>query len=80
VLQYDDKQKRILLDVKNHLTVDDEIELLLPEDTVKMDAGTMIDLNGNKLFVAHAGNQIYLPLEGEAPVGALLRKKINSGK
>jgi putative protease len=37
VLQYDDIHKRVLLDVKNHLTAGDELELLLPEDTVKID-------------------------------------------
>ena len=74
VLQYDAIQKKILLDVRNHLTEDDELELLLPDKIVKMDARSMIDLNGKKLSVAHAGNRIYLPMDGEAPVGALVRK------
>lgn len=75
VLGYDVKQKRMLLDVRNHLTAGDEMELLLPDDTIKIDTGTMIDLNGNKISAAHGGNRIYLPLEEEAPFGALLRKK-----
>ena len=76
VRQYDAVHKRILLDVKNHLTSGDELELLLPEDTIKIDASIMIDLNGNKLAAAHGGDQIYLPAEIKAPAGALVRKKI----
>ncbi|NTW06912.1 MAG: U32 family peptidase [Syntrophaceae bacterium] len=80
VLQYDNIQKKMLLDVKNHLTTGDKLELLLPEDTVNIDISAIIDLNGNKLAAAHGGDQIYLPLETEAPAGALLRKAINMGK
>lgn len=80
VLQYDCVHKRILLDVRNHLAAGDEVELLLPRDTVKIDTGTMTDLNGNKLSIAHGGNRIYLPLEIQAPAGALLRKAVNTGK
>ena len=76
VLKYDDTKKMILLDVKNHLTIVDKLELLLPEDTVPIDAATMIDLNNNKITAAHGGNQIYLSLEIKAPIGALVRKKI----
>jgi len=76
VRQYDATHKRILLDVKNHLTSGDELELLLPEDTIKIDASIMIDLNGNKLAAAHGGNQIYLSSETKVPAGALVRKKI----
>ncbi|MEN6373877.1 MAG: U32 family peptidase [Smithella sp.] len=77
VLKYDDTKKMILLDVKNHLIVGDKLELLLPEDTVKIDVSAIIDFNGNRLTAVHGGNQIYLPLEIKAPVGALVRKKIN---
>jgi putative protease len=76
VLRYDGIEKRILLDVKNHLTTGNELELLLPEDTVKIDTRAMIDSNGNKISAAHAGYQIYLPLEREAPAGALVRKQV----
>lgn len=76
VLQYDDIHKRILLDVKNHLTTGDQLELLLPDDTVVIDISAIIDLNGNKLAAAHGGDRIYLPLEIKSPAGALVRKKI----
>lgn len=78
VLDYDAGQKRILLDVRNHLTTGDELELLLPDDTIKIDAGTMIDLNGNKISVAHGGNRIYLQMESDAPSGALVRKQTHN--
>lgn len=77
VLQYDKRQKRILLEVRNRLIAGDELELLLPQNTVKIDTKTMIDLDGDRLSVAHGGNRIYLPVEDEAPAGALLRKAIN---
>ncbi len=80
VLEYDSMQKMILLDVRNHLVAGDELELLLPDSIIKIDAGRMIDLDGNKLAAAHGGNRIYLPLESEAPVGAVVRKKIRTGK
>lgn len=76
VLEYDASQKRILLDVRNHIIAGEELELLLPDETVKIDTATIIDLNGDNLLVAHGGNRIYLPLEGEAPVGALVRKSV----
>jgi U32 family peptidase len=76
VLEYDAIRKRILLDVRNYLTTGDELELLLPDEIIMIDAGKMIDVTGNKLSVAHSGNQIYLPLEGDTPVGALIRKAI----
>ncbi len=78
VLEYDTSQKRILLDVRNHIIAGEELELLLPRETVKIATGTMIDMNGDKLSAAHGGNRVYLPLEGKAPVGALLRKQVQS--
>lgn len=77
VLQYDKTQKRVLLEVRNRLTAGDELELLLPKDTININASTMTDLDGKMLSVAHGGNRIYLPLEVDVPMGALLRKAIN---
>jgi putative protease len=76
ILEYDAIRKRILLDVRNRLTAGDELELILPESTVKIDSGTMLDCNGNRLAAAHGGNKVYFPWEGQAPVGALIRKAI----
>jgi U32 family peptidase len=76
VLQYEERQKRILLEVRNRLTSGDDLELLLPKNIVNINSATMTDVDGNILSVAHSGNRIYLPLGIEAPMGALLRKKI----
>jgi putative protease len=77
VLQYDSAKKRMLVGVRNHLTAGDDVELLLPDDTIKIDTRTMIDAKGNIIREANNDNQIYLPLEKEAPVGAILRQKAN---
>ena len=76
VLQYEHAQKRILVGVRNHLTAGDEVELLLPVDTVTIDTRQMVDASGKALKEANNDNQIYLPLDQESPIGAVLRKKI----
>ncbi|HPK54463.1 MAG TPA: U32 family peptidase [Smithellaceae bacterium] len=75
-VRYDDVQKRFLLEVKNHLAADDELEILLQSNTAIIDSGRMFDLNGNKISTAHAGQRIYLPLDYPVPTGALVRKII----
>lgn len=76
VLQYDRAQKRILVGVRNHLTAGDEVELLLPDDTIRIDTRLMFDVNGKPLSEANNDNQVYLPFNQEAPVGAVLRQKV----
>ena len=76
VLQYEHAQKRILVGVRNHLTAGDEVELLLPVDTVTIDTRQMVDASGKALKEANNDIQIYLPLDQESPIGAVLRKKI----
>ena len=76
VLQYDSVNKRILVGVRNHLSAGDEVELLLPDDTIQIDTRTIVDANGKTLKEANNDNQIYLPLERETPIGAVLRQKV----
>jgi putative protease len=76
VLQYDAAKKRILVGVRNHLTAGDEVELLLPDDTVPIDTRILLDVNEKQLPEANNDNQIYLPLERETPIGAVLRQKV----
>ena len=76
VLQYDRAQKLILVGVRNHLTAGDEVELLLPDDTIKIDTRLMVDANGKPRQEANNDNQVYLPFNQEAPVGAVLRQKV----
>jgi putative protease len=76
VLQYDPVKKMMLIGVRNHLAAGDEVELLLPDDTIKIDTRTIIDANGKLLKEANNDNQIYLQLEREVPIGAVLRQKV----
>jgi putative protease len=76
VLQYDHVKKMVRIGVRNHLAAGDEVELLLPDDIIKIDTHTLIDANGKSLKEANNDNQIYLPLEREAPIGSLLRQKV----
>ena len=75
-MQYDPEQKRILVGIRNHLKAGDKVELLLPDDTVKIDTRLMVDVSGKPLQEANNDNQVYLPLEREAPIGAVLRQKV----
>jgi U32 family peptidase len=78
VLLYDQQQKRILMEVRNHLIAGEDVELLLPKDSVTLDTSIILDPEGNKLLAAHSGNRIYLPLEHPAPPGAVARKLVTS--
>ena len=76
VLQYDAAKKRMLVGIRNHLTAGDDIELLLPDDIIKIDTSTMTDVKGNAVGEANNDHQIYLPVKKEVPVGAILRQKV----
>lgn len=76
VLQYDAAKKRMLVGVRNHLTAGDDIELLLPDDIIKVDTRTMTDVKGNAVGEANNDHQIYLPVKKEVPVGSILRQKV----
>jgi putative protease len=76
VLEYDPLEKRILLGVRNRLAGDDQVELLLPNDTIKLDLRRMSDSQGFPVREAHNGYQVYLPYEKEVPKGAVLRRRI----
>lgn len=76
VLQYDSVKQMMLVGIRNHLTAGNDVELLLPDETIKIDTRLMIDAKGNTIREANNDNQIYLPLEKEAPVGAILRQQV----
>ncbi len=77
VIDYDTRQKRILLDVKNRIKINDYIELLLPETTIPVLINKMTDKNGVNLSEAHSGSAIFISCEHQIPVGILARQKIN---
>jgi len=76
VINHDAKQKRILLDVKNRLTVNDHLELLLPETIIPLSINKMTDKDGNNISEAHSGSVIYISCEYKIPAGVLARQKI----
>ena len=60
VLNCDNAQKRLLIEVRNHLEAGDKLEMLLPEGGIVPTDATMTDQEGNRLQQANSGNRIYL--------------------
>ena len=78
VLEHDSPGQRILVGVRNRLSAGDEVELLLPDATIRLDTGTFTDERGLPLREAHNGYRIYFPVAGNVPAGAVLRRKLTS--
>jgi putative protease len=76
VLEYDPAARRILVGVRNRLAVGDEVDLLLPAATLPLDLSQMTDGYGLPVTVAHNSYQVYLPVAGPVPRGAVLRRKM----
>jgi putative protease len=76
VLEYQADRRRILVGVRNRLTADDEVELLLPQATWPVAVDQMTDLNERPLEVAHNSYQVYFPVDGPVPVRAVLRRSV----
>jgi putative protease len=76
VIEYDERQNRIMLDVKNRIKVNDLLEFLLPETIIPMSINKMTDKYGNNLSEAHSGSVIYVSCDHRIPAGVLARQKI----
>ncbi len=76
VLDYEPKTQTILVGVRNRLTRDDSVELLLPDNTIPLNMTEMTDINDIPITKAHNGYQVKFPITGEVPVGAILRRKV----
>lgn len=76
VLNYDATSQRILVGVRNQLSRDDQIELLLPDNTLVLNMTEMTDLYGIPVSIAHNGFEIYLPVSQPVPPGAIIRRKL----
>ncbi len=76
VLDYEPHAARILVGVRNQLTEEDRLELLLPDATIPLDPGQMTDDNNYKVKSAHNGYRIYFPVHRNVPVGAVIRRQI----
>lgn len=77
VLEWDPVAKRVLVGVRNRLTGDDQVEMLLPNDTLRLEMKQMTDSKGFPINEAHNGYEVYLPCGTEVPKGVVLRKKIS---
>ncbi len=76
VLEYQPLKSQILVGVRNHLTTADSIELLLPDENLSLDIQEMTSPEGIPIQEAHNGYRIWLPVDKEVPVGAVIRKKV----
>ncbi|MCE5211426.1 MAG: U32 family peptidase [Deltaproteobacteria bacterium] len=75
VLRYDPVKKRMLIGIRNHIVAGSRLELLLPDKTVSIDTRILRNEDGQSLTEANNDQRIYLPVEKEVPVGAILRQK-----
>ena len=76
VLACDKAQRRILIEVRNHLETGDQLEILLPDSGIVTIHAAMTDREGNVFECANSGNQIYLHGDMETPAGTMIRKRI----
>lgn len=76
VLACDKAQRRILIEVRNHLETGDQLEILLPEGGNVLTEAVMTDQEGNRLQQANSGTRIYLHGDMEVPAGTMIRKRI----
>jgi putative protease len=76
VLEYDRVEKKVLVGVRNRLTSDDQVEILLPDDTINLDLRRMTDFKGFPVNEVHNGYNILISCDWEIPAGAVLRRKI----
>ncbi|PKN88699.1 MAG: peptidase U32 [Deltaproteobacteria bacterium HGW-Deltaproteobacteria-1] len=77
VLICDKAQKRLLIEVRNHLEAGERLEMLLPEGGIVLTDADMTDHEGNRLQQANSGNRIYLHGDIETPAGTMIRKMIS---
>lgn len=78
VLGYDSTARQILVGVRNWLTENDEVDVLLPRGTLRLNPSEMTTEDGTPLKAAHNEYRIYLPVSEAIPVGAVIRKKIRN--
>ena len=76
VQEYDTDNKQIVVGVRNRMTSEDCLELLLPETTIVLNPDRMTHLDGIKVQVAHNGYRVNIPIDQPVPVGAVIRRQI----
>ncbi len=77
VLEFNKQENRILVDIKNKITVGDEVELLTSNGNYNFTLGAMIDKHGNTVDCAPgSGHQVWLNIDksiDEVNLGLLCR-------
>ena len=77
VIDFDSKNKRILVDIKNKITAGDEMELLTSAGNHRFVLKTMVDKNGNNVDCAPgSGHQVWVDIDSsinEVNLGLLCR-------
>ncbi|MCK4675014.1 MAG: U32 family peptidase C-terminal domain-containing protein, partial [Gammaproteobacteria bacterium] len=64
VIEFDNQKKRILVDIKNKITVGDELELLTANGNHHFILKTMVDQRGNSMECAPgSGHQVWIDIE-----------------
>ena len=77
--EWDDRQRRARVRVRNRFETGDRMELVTPQDTIPFTVSDIFDPEGKKVTVAHGGaHDVFLPLPVVPPRFSLLRK-VNSG-
>lgn len=66
----------VVVGVRNRLSQLDEVELLLPDATVRLDPQQMTDTKGLPVSLAHNGFLVRIPVDRPAPTGAVIRRTI----
>lgn len=77
VLEYDRRKGRILVGIRNQVTSGDTLELLLPDETLRLDPREMTDLEGQAADTVHNSYLVYFPVDREVPAGAVIRKAVD---
>lgn len=73
VLEFDNRENRILVDIKNKITVGDEVELLTSEGNYSFVLESMSDRRGNSMQCAPgSGHQVWIPVDSNI-------REVNSG-
>ena len=79
VLEYDATKGLILVGVRNQVSRNDQVELLLPDRNLALDSTQMTGLEGCGIQEAHNGYQVFFPVVMPVPKGAVLRRSLTSG-
>lgn len=77
VHNYDKKLKLATVEVKNRLTIGQEVEIITPEKLFKYDLKKM-EYNGQPINEAHANYLIQIPIDHKLSANSFLRVKTNA--